>query len=68
LEPKDEEEYSAIQLTLIQAGYRTKSAVRTYHFAQFVLGIFLLVVGIAYAVYNSATGDPTTKATIMSIL
>ncbi|MFT5867803.1 MAG: tight adherence protein C [Gammaproteobacteria bacterium] len=68
LEPKDEEEYSAIQLKLIQAGYRTKSAVKTYHFAQFVLGIVLLVVGIAYAVYNSATGDPTTKATIMSIL
>jgi tight adherence protein C len=68
LEPKDEEEYSAIQLKLIQAGYRTKSAVKTYHFAQFVLGIVLLVVGIAYAVYDSATGDPTIKATIMSIL
>jgi tight adherence protein C len=68
LEPKDEEEYSAIQLKLIQAGYRTKSAVKTYHFAQFVLGIVLLIVGIAYAIYDSATGDPTTKATIMSIL
>jgi len=68
LEPKNEEEYSAIQLKLIQAGYRTKSAVKTYHFAQFVLGIVLLVVGIAYAVYDSATGDPTIKATIMSIL
>ena len=68
LEPKNEEEYSAIQLKLIQAGYRTKSAVKTYHFAQFVLGILLLVVGIAYAVYDSATGDPTIKATIMSIL
>jgi tight adherence protein C len=68
LEPKNEEEYSAIQLKLIQAGYRTKSAVKTYHFAQFVLGIVLLIVGIAYAIYDSATGDPTTKATIMSIL
>jgi tight adherence protein C len=68
LEPKDEEEYSAIQLKLIQAEYRTKSAVKTYHFAQFVLGIVLLIVGIAYAIYDSATGDPTTKATIMSIL
>jgi tight adherence protein C len=68
LEPKNEEEYSAIQLKLIQAGYRTKSDVKTYHFAQFVLGIVLLVVGIAYAVYDSATGDPTIKATIMSIL
>ncbi|AGI66627.1 putative type II secretion system protein F-like protein [Octadecabacter antarcticus 307] len=68
LEPQDEEEYSAIQLKLIQAGYRTKSAVKTYHFTQFMLGIVLLVGGITYAIYNSATGDPTTNATIMSIL
>lgn len=68
LEPQDEEEYSAIRLKLIQAGYRTKSAVKTYHFVQFSLGIVLLLAGIAYAVYKSNTGDPTTKATVMSIL
>ncbi|MCF2869781.1 type II secretion system F family protein [Octadecabacter sp. G9-8] len=68
LEPQDEEEYSAIRLKLIQAGYKTKSAVKTYHFAQFALGIALLLVGVAYAVYKSSTGDPSTKATIMSIL
>lgn len=68
LEPQDEEEYSAIRLKLIQAGYRTKSAVKSYHFAQFALGIILLLLGVAYAVYKTSTGDPTTKNTIMSIL
>jgi len=60
LEPQDKEEYSAIRLKLIQAGYRTKSAVKTYHFAQFALGITLLVVGVAFAIYSSATGEPST--------
>ena len=68
LEPQDEEEYTAIRLKLIQAGYRTKSAVKTYHFAQFSLGIALLLVGVAYAIYKSNTGDPSTKNTVMSIL
>ena len=47
LEPQDEEEYSAIRLKLLQAGYRGKSAVRTFHFAQFALGIALLLAGVA---------------------
>ena len=68
LEPKDKEEYSAIQLKLIQAGYRTKSAVKSYHFAQFALGIAFLIVGVMYAIYKSSTGDPSTKATLISIL
>ncbi|SLN49698.1 type II secretion system F family protein [Pseudooctadecabacter jejudonensis] len=68
LEPQDVEEYTAIRLKLIQAGYRTKSAVKMYHFAQFSLGIVLLLLGVAYAVYASQTGEPSTKATVMSIL
>jgi len=68
LEPQDVEEYTAIRLKLIQAGYRTKSAVKTYHFAQFALGITFLLLGVAYAVYKSSTGDPSTKNTVLSIL
>jgi tight adherence protein C len=68
LEPQDEEEYTAVRLKLIQAGYRTKSAVKTYHFAQFALGISLLLLGVVYAIYKSQTGDTTTKSTILSIL
>lgn len=67
LEPKDEEEYSAVRLKLIQAGYRTNSAVKMYHFAQFSLGIGLLLLGVIYAIYSSSTGDPSTQKVIMSI-
>lgn len=68
LEPKDAEEYSAIKLKLLQAGYRSKTAVRTYHFAQFALGAGLLVVGVAWAMLNKATGDPSTQNTMMTML
>jgi len=68
LEPQDEEEYSAIRLKLLQAGYRSKNAVRTYHFLQFALGIGLLIVGVMYAIFLSATGDPTTKQLLMATL
>ena len=68
LEPQDEKEYSAIQLKLLQAGYPGKNAVRSYHFAQFALGIVLLLAGVGYAMLNSSTGTPSTQATILSIL
>ncbi|MGR3291031.1 MAG: type II secretion system F family protein, partial [Paracoccaceae bacterium] len=68
LEPKDEEEYSAIKLKLLQAGYQTKNAVRTYHFLQFSLGITFLIIGVIVAIYRMSTGDPTTQHTLMTIL
>ncbi|EEX08176.1 type II/IV secretion system protein, TadC subfamily [Ruegeria lacuscaerulensis ITI-1157] len=46
LEPKDEQEYSAMQLKLRQAGYVSKDAVRFFHFAQFSLGIIGIVIGV----------------------
>ena len=67
LEPKDAEEYSAVKLKLVQAGYRTKSAVRIYHFLQFALGVLFLLGGVAYAIYQSATGDPTPTKLVMSM-
>ncbi len=68
LEPQNVEEYSAIKLKLLQAGYRSKNAVRIYHFLQFTLGVALLVVGIAYAILKSHNGDPSTQNTILSII
>ena len=68
LEPQSEEEYSAVALKLLQAGYRSKDAVRTYHFLQFALGILFLVLGIIYAIYHSATGEPTTQSLILSVV
>jgi tight adherence protein C len=68
LEPQNEEEYSAIKLKLLQAGYKSKNAVRMYHFAQFALGVGLLVLGVAYSILQSTTGEPTTQQTMMSII
>ena len=68
LEPQDEEEYSAVRLKLLQAGYRSKNAVRTYHFLQFALGISFLIFGAIYAVMKSASGDPTTTNLIMYVM
>ncbi|MEM6634264.1 MAG: type II secretion system F family protein [Pseudomonadota bacterium] len=68
LEPEDEGEYSAVRLKLVQAGYRSKSAVRAYNFAQFALGIGFLIVGVLVAILTSATGEPTPQALIGFIM
>jgi len=68
LEPQNEEEFSAIRIKLLQAGYRSKTAVRTYYFVQFALGILFLIVGVIYAIVQSATGEPTTQAIVLSII
>jgi tight adherence protein C len=65
LEPQDEAEYSAIRLKLLQAGYRTKNAVRIYHFLQFALGSAFLLAGVSYVIYWSATGDPTPTQLVL---
>ena len=68
LEPQDEQQYSDIKLKLMQAGYRSKDAVRTYHFLQFLLGVLFLLAGIVYAIYASTTGEPTTQSLIISVV
>lgn len=70
LEPQDEKEYSAVRLKLTRAGYRSKNAVRMYHFLQFSLGLGLLAVGFAYASYLSATSPDgiSTKEMVLYTL
>jgi tight adherence protein C len=68
LEPQNDEELNAARLKLMRAGYRSKNAVRTMHAAQFVLGIGLMMLGLLYALVNSATGEISTQAVIMSII
>lgn len=60
LEPQDQKEYSDRRMHLIRAGYRTKSAVRSYHAAQFVLGLLGVICG---GVYTFLLSDPTTLDT-----
>ena len=54
LEPQNADEYSAVQLKLLQAGYRSKNSVRIFHFLQFALGVFGLVLGGIYAMIQAA--------------
>jgi tight adherence protein C len=65
LEPQDEKEYSAIRLKLLQAGYRTKNAVRIYHFAQFALGLGLLALGVGYTLLVNARAPEPLSTTNM---
>ncbi|WP_126976882.1 type II secretion system F family protein [Frigidibacter oleivorans] len=57
LEPQDAEEMSSARLKMMRAGYRGKTAVRTFHAIQFALGLGLLVLGTLYALISSATGE-----------
>lgn len=68
LEPQNAEEYSAARLKLLQAGYRSKNAVRIFHFLQFALGIFGLLCGGIYAVIQSAQVDVTAQQLVLWIM
>lgn len=68
LEPQNAEEYSAAKLKLLQAGYRSKNAVRIFHFLQFSLGIFGLICGGIYAIIQSTLVDVTTTQLTMWIM
>ena len=68
LEPKDVADLSAMQLTLRQAGYQSKDAVRFFHFAQFSLGILGLLIGVLYVtVLGGGEGMSTQKMMIYAI-
>ncbi|WP_417256916.1 type II secretion system F family protein [Celeribacter halophilus] len=68
LEPQDEEEYSAAQLKMIQAGYRSKNAVRMFHFAQFSMGLGALALGVIFAMIKSMEQDMSTRSLILTVL
>lgn len=60
LEPENKEEYTAVKLKLVQAGYHSKNAVRFYYFAQFSLGMLGLVLGGIFAFIKTQQGDVST--------
>lgn len=69
LEPQDEKSLSQMRLTLMQAGYRDRDAIRYFHFAQFALGIGFLILGVLYFVlFVAGSDDTTTQTTLMYIL
>ncbi|WP_415183519.1 type II secretion system F family protein [Phaeovulum sp.] len=68
LEPQNEEEMSASRLHLTRAGYRGRNAVRTFHAVQFALGLVMLVLGVAYTIFASATGEVSGLQMVLFVL
>jgi len=66
LEPKDQKELGATKLKLIQAGYRGRNAVSTYHLARFALGIAALFIGVVSIFVR--TNEPSVSMLITSVL
>ncbi len=68
LEPKNEEEFSAVQLKLRQAGYHTKSAVQFYHFSQFALGLAGLLIGVMLVTIFAGDQEFTGQQVALRVL
>ena len=66
LEPKDQQELGATRLKLIQAGYRGRQAVSTFHLARFALGIGFLLMGILSVFVRS--DEPSLTTLVVSVL
>ena len=67
LEPQNEEELAGMKLLLLQAGYKSKSAVRTFHFAQMALGLLFLCFGLFYILVLAAD-DVSTRNMVLAIV
>ena len=67
LEPEDQEQLDGMKLKLLQAGYKQKSAVRTFHFLQFILGMLFLLAGVIYALFL-AGDEISTRNMILAII
>lgn len=65
LEPEDVAELSKRQLTLRQAGYQSRDAVRMFHAAQFILGVLGLIAGVIYTNWVVGTENMDTQKIIM---
>jgi len=68
LEPKSEEELSAMQLKLRQAGYHSKDSVRFFHFAQFALGIVGILIGVLLVTVLAGDQEFTPSQTATRVL
>lgn len=62
LEPQDMEEFSKRKLNLLRAGYRSKDAVRNFHFIQFALAIIGIIVGAIYVLLFASDVEISTQA------
>jgi len=68
LEPQDEREMSSARLRMMQAGYRSKSSVRTFHAIQFGLSILLLILGVILGLLQGGDGETAAHVLMLWML
>lgn len=68
LEPQDVETMTASRLKMLRAGYRGKNSVRMFHFAQLVLGLGALVLGIIYAMVTRSHQEVSTQFLVIATI
>lgn len=68
LEPQSEQEMGSARLRMMQAGYRSKSAVRTFHAIQFGLSMLMLSLGVVFALVQSLDGEVSTGMLVVYAL
>ena len=68
LEPQDAETMAASRLKMLRAGYTNTNAVRTFHFAQFAMGIGFLLVGVVYTIMVSKNQEVSTQFKILATI
>ncbi len=66
LEPQDKEELSESRLKLIQAGYRSRTAVQTFNFSKMVMGVAFLLVGLIFILIQP--GEMQLLTVILSVV
>lgn len=62
LTPQDQKEFTAMRLKLVQAGYRSKSAVGNFTFARMAGGIVLILAGLVLMLVRGKDFAPTDLA------
>ena len=68
LEPQDAKALSQVRLTLLQAGYRNRDAVRYFHFAQLLLALGFLTLGVLYFLLFKSGGASSAQEAVLYIL
>ncbi|MEM9209992.1 MAG: type II secretion system F family protein [Pseudomonadota bacterium] len=65
LEPTDQKEFSATQLKLVQAGYRSKNAVRTFHASKLIFGVAGLLIGTVWVLLFENDSENVQKVVLI---
>lgn len=68
LEPKNKEEMSRTRQWLQRAGYRSPSAVRSFHALQFASGVGMQLLGLGYVLMQNTSRPLGSTATLMAVL